>query len=314
MSNATMRAIQAHDYGGPEVLVPGQAPRPEPNADQVLIRLKAAGVNPADWKYRAGFYKQFMPLQFPWTPGLEGSGIVEAVGANVTNLKKGDEVYGIVNGGYAEYALTSANDLQPKPAELTFEEAASIPMGFLTAWGAVIDAANIQAGQRVLIHGAAGGIGAYAVQLAKWKGAHVIGTASAENLGFARSLGADNMIDYNATRFETVLKDLDAVIDTVGGDLPERSFQVIRPGGIFVTIAAMLAKDAGKAQNIRAVSTGRASADHLKEASELIKTKQLRPVVGKVFPLAAAPQAQELSETRHGRGRILLQIGNGKSG
>jgi NADPH:quinone reductase-like Zn-dependent oxidoreductase len=310
VSNVTMKTIQAHDYGAPEVLVLEQAPRPEPNPDQVLIQLKAAGVNPADWKIRGGLYKQFMPVNFPWTPGVEGSGIIEAVGANVTTLKKGDAVYGIVNSGYAEYALASANDVQPKPAELTFEDAASIPMGFLTAWGGVIDAAKVQAGQRVLIHGAAGGIGAYAVQLAKWKGAHVTGTSSAGNLEFARSLGADNMVDYNATRFETVLKDMDAVIDTVGADLAERSFQVIRPGGIFVTVAGRLAEGAGKAQNIRAVSTGRAPADHLKEASELIRAKLLKPVVGKVFPLANARQAQELSETRHGRGRILLQIGN----
>src|SRR5919109_725910 len=133
--NAIMQAIQANDYVGPEVLALKQAPRPEPNADQVLIRLKAAGVNPADWKYRAGFYKQFMPLQFPWTPGLDGSGVVEAVGANVTSFKKGDEVYGIVSGGYAEYALAVANEVQPKPADLTFAEAATIPLGALTAWG-----------------------------------------------------------------------------------------------------------------------------------------------------------------------------------
>lgn len=314
MSNETMQAIQAQEYGGPEVLQLKQAQRPEPDADQVLIHLKAAGVNPADWKNRLGMFKQFMPLAFPWTPGLEGSGIVEAVGSNVTSLRKGDEVYGIVNGGYAEYGLASLNEVQPKPAELSFEEAASIPMGFLTAWGGLIDAANVQAGQRVLIHGAAGGIGAYAVQLAKWKGAHVTGTASAANLEFAHSLGADEMIDYNATRFETVLKDLDAVIDTVGADLAERSFQVIRPGGIFVTVAGRLAEGAGKEQNIRAVNAGRASADHLKDASELIKAKVLKPVVGKVFALAEAPQAHELSETRHGRGRILLQMGKGKSG
>jgi NADPH:quinone reductase-like Zn-dependent oxidoreductase len=163
MSNATMQTIQVHNYGGPEVLILEQTSLPEPNADQVLIQLKAAGVNPADWKYRAGLYKQFMPLQFPWIPGLEGSGVVEVVGANVTTLKKGDEVYGIVAGGYAEYALALASDVQPKPASLAFEEAASLPMGALTAWGAVIDTAHVEAGQRVLVHGAAGGVGAYAV-------------------------------------------------------------------------------------------------------------------------------------------------------
>ena len=314
MANATIKAIQAHDYGAPDVLVLEQISRPEPDADQVLIRLKAAGVNPADWKNRSGMFKQFMPLTFPWTPGLEGSGIVQEIGSNVTTFKKGDAVYGIVSGGYAEYAVAAAKDIQPKPEELTFEEAASIPVGFLTAWGAVIDTANVQAGQRVLVHGAAGGTGLYAVQLAKWKGAYVIGTASAGNLEFARSLGADEMIDYNATRFETVLKDIDAVIDTVGADLLERSLQVIRPGGIFVTVAGRPAQDAGKAQNVRAVSAGRASTEHLKEASELIKAKLIKPVVGKMFPLAKARQAQELSETRHGRGRIILKMENGKSG
>jgi NADPH:quinone reductase-like Zn-dependent oxidoreductase len=186
-------------------------------------------------------------------------------------------------------------------------------MGVLTAWGAVIDTAKVEAGQRILVHGAAGGVGSYAVQLAKWKGAHITGTASADNLEFVRSLGAENVIDYNATRFETVLKDLDAVIDTVGGDLPERSLQVIRPGGVFGTIAARLADDAGKSQNIRAVSAGRASADKLKQISELVEAKQLKPVPGALFPLADVRQAHELSQTGHGRGRIILQIGNGKS-
>ncbi|HZM21110.1 MAG TPA: NADP-dependent oxidoreductase [Anaerolineales bacterium] len=313
MSNTTMQAIQAQDYGGPEVLVLEQAPRPEPNADQVLIQLKASGVNPADWKYRSGVYKQFMQLQFPWTPGMEGSGVVEAVGENITTLKKGDEVYGIVTGGYAEYALALENDVQLKPAGLTFEQAAALPVGVLTAWGAVIDTAKVEAGQRVLVHGAAGGVGAYAVQLARWKGAHVTGTASADNLEFVRSLGTDKVIDYNATRFETVLKDMDAVIDTVGGDLPERSFQVIRPGGIFVTVAARLSEDAGKAQNMRATGAGRASTDTLKKVSELIEARQLKPVTGVLFPLAEARQAHELSQVGHGHGRIILQIGNGQS-
>ena len=308
MTNTTMQAARAHDYGAPETLLLESVERPAPNADQVLIRLIAAGVNPADWKYLAGYYKQYVPLTFPWFPGMEGAGIVEEVGANVSTLQKGDEVYGLVTGGYAEYALASANEVQLKPAGLTFEQAATVPVGALTAWGAVIDAAGVEAGQNVLVHGAAGGVGSYAVQLAKWKGAHVTGTASADNLAFVRSLGADDVIDYNATRFETVLKDLDAVIDTVGGDLPERSFQVIRPGGVFVTVAARLAEDAGKAQNIRAVSGRRASPDRLQQISELIESKQLGPVVGAVFPLGEARQAQELSQTGHGRGRIILKI------
>jgi NADPH:quinone reductase-like Zn-dependent oxidoreductase len=314
MSNTIMQAIQAQDYGGPEVLALKQAPRPEPNPDQVLIRLKAAGVNPADWKYRAGFYKQFMPLEFPWTPGLDGSGVVEAVGANVISLKKGDEVYGIVTGGYSEYALALAKEVRPKPASLTFEQAAAVPLGALTAWGAVIDAAKVEAGQRVLVHGAAGGVGGYAVQLARWKGAQVTGTASAKNLEYVRSLGAENVIDYNATPFETVVHDMDVVIDTVGGDIPERSWQVLRPGGIFVTVAARLPEGAGQAQNVKAMTAGRAATENLKQISELIETKTIKPEVGPVFSLAEARQAQELSQTGHGRGRIILQIGNGRSG
>jgi NADPH:quinone reductase-like Zn-dependent oxidoreductase len=310
MTHTTMQAVQAHDYGSPATLVLEEERRPAPNADQVLVRLKFAGVNPADWKYQAGYYKQYMPLTFPWIPGMEGAGIIEEVGANVTALKRGDEVYGLIMGGYAEYALALAKEVQVKPTGLTFEQAATIPMGALTAWGAVIDTANVESGRRVLIHGAAGGVGLYAVQLAKWKGAHVTGTASADNLAFVRSLGADEVIDYNATRFESVLKDLDAVIDTVGGDLPERSFQIIRPGGIFVTVAAMLTEEAGKAQNIRAVSGRRASPDKLQQISQLIETKQLKPEVGPLFSLAEARQAQELSQTGHGRGRIILQIGN----
>jgi NADPH:quinone reductase-like Zn-dependent oxidoreductase len=312
--NVTMQAIQAHDYGGPEVLALKQAPRPEPNADQILIRLKAAGVNPADWKYRAGFYKQFMPLEFPWTPGVDGSGVVEAVGANVTTLKKGDAVYGIVAGGYAEYALALANEVQPKPSGLTFQQAAAIPLGALTAWGAVIDAAQVEKGQRVLVHGAAGGVGGYAVQLARWKGAQVTGTASAPNLEYVRALGAENVIDYNDTNFETVVHDVDVVVDTVGGDIPERSWQVLRPGGIFVTIAAWLPEGAGQAQNVKAINAGRAAPEILKQISALIETKQLKPEVGPVFSLAEARQAQELSQTGHGRGRIILHIGNGQSG
>ena len=308
MSDKTMQAIRVHDYGGPEVLVLEQAPRPEPKADEVLIRVRAAGVNPADWKYRSGAYKQFMPLQFPWTPGLEGSGKIESVGANVTAFKKGDEVYGIITSSYAEYALAKTNEIQRKPASLTFEEAASLPVGALTAWGALIDSAKIEAGQRVLVHGAAGGVGAYVVQLARWKGVHVIGTASTRNVDFVRSLGAENVIDYSATRFETVVHDMDVVIDTVGGDLAERSFQVLRPGGIYVTVAGRLAEDAGKAQKITATSGGRASPENLKQISDLINTKQLKPVTSKVFPLAEARQAHELSQTGHGRGRIILHV------
>ena len=307
MSELKMHAVRVQDYGGPEVLVYEEAPRPQPKAGEVLIRVKAAGVNPADWKMRGGAYKQFMPLQFPWTPGMEGAGIIEAIGAEVSTFQPAQEVYGILSGAYAEYAIALAKDIQPKPSNLTFEQAAAVPVGALTAWGAVIDAANVQAGQRVLVHGAAGGVGAFAVQLARWKGAHVIGIASAGNLEFVRSLGAESAIDYNAAPFETVLNNLDVVVDTVGGDIPDRSWKVIHKDGVFVTVAGRLAPEAGKAQGIQAMSASRAPTEKLKQISELLTSKKIIPVVGMSFPLKEARQAQELSQTGHGRGRIILQ-------
>jgi NADPH:quinone reductase-like Zn-dependent oxidoreductase len=308
MPNMTMQAIRAHDYGGPEVLVFEQAPLAEPKTDEVLIQVRAAGVNPADWKMRAGLFRGFSELPFPWTPGLEAAGTVEAVGADVATFQKGQDVYGIVSGGYAEYALANAQDLSLKPKALTFDEAAAIPMGVLVAWQAVIEKAEVQADQRVLVHGAAGGVGSYVVQLARWRGANVIGTASADNVDFVQSLGAETVIDYNATPFETVVRDVDVVIDTVGGDIPDRSWQVLRQGGVFVTIAARLADDAGAKHGVRATGSARASADKLQVISELLKSKEIKPVVGAVFPLAEAQKAQELSNTGHGRGRIILHI------
>lgn len=310
MSNKTMQAIQAHDYGEADVLVLEQVSRPEPKQDQVLIRVKAAGVDPVDWKMRSGFYKQFMSLSFPWIPGIEAAGTVEAVGPKVSTFQKGQDVYGIVTGGYAEYALAAVENIQPKPQSLTSEEAASIPVGALTAWQAVIEIADVQKEQRVLVHGAAGGVGVWAVQLALWKGAQVIGTASASNLDFLRSLGVERIIDYNATAFENVVHDIDVVIDTVGGDLPDRSWQVLRQGGILVTIAARLAEDAGEKHGVRGVSSGRASEENLQKISELIDAGRARPVVGATFPLKDAAKAQELSQTGHGRGRIILQVAN----
>jgi NADPH:quinone reductase-like Zn-dependent oxidoreductase len=306
MAKDHMRAIRFHDYGGPDALMVEQVPRPHPQADQVRLRVIAAGVNPFDWVARAGLYKEFMPLPLPWIPGIEGAGIVEHAGHDVTTLEPGQSVYGVFSNAYAEYAVAPASDVAPKPAHLTFEEAASTPLGALTAWGAVIDTAKVQAGQQVLVHGAAGGVGVYALQLAKWKGAHVVATASAANVEFVRALGADEVIDYTATPFEKVVKDVDVVVDTVGGDVIERSWPVLRPGGLLVTVAARLAPEAGKAHGVRATSAGRASPANLRQLTELFESRQLRPVVGPIIPLSEASKAHELSQSRHGRGRIIL--------
>ncbi len=204
MSNAKMKAIQIEDYGDPAVLKLVETAIPQPGQGQVLIRLHAAGVNPADWKARAGLYKQFRPLTFPWTPGLDGAGVVEALGPGVTRFRPGQAVYGPMAGPYAEYAVAPASDLQVKPDRLSFEEAASVPVGALTAWGALIDKADVQPGQRVLVQGAAGGVGLFVVQLAGWKGAQVIGTASTANQEYVRSLGAQSArLQHGTVRAES---------------------------------------------------------------------------------------------------------------
>ena len=306
MSNETMQAARIHDYGGPEQIVIDQAPRPEPKAGEVLVCLKAAGVNPADWKMRAGYMKQFMPLAFPWIPGLEGAGTIATVGPNVTSLKPGQAVLGPITNSYAEYAVAPATDLFAKPELLSFDQAASVPVGALTAWGAVIEEAQVQPGQHVLVHGGAGGVGLYAVQFARWKGAQVTATASTTNADFVHSLGADQVIDYHTTKFEDVVKNMDAVIDTVGGDLAERSMRVIRPGGVYITVAGRVDPEMGHAHEIRATNARRADVAQLQTIIELLQSKQIVPVVGQVFPLTQARQAQELSQRGHGRGRIIL--------
>ena len=284
MASDTMKAVRIQKFGGPEVLEVAEVPRPHPGEGQVQLRVYAAGVDPADWKMRAGLYQQFMEIPLPWTPGIEGAGVVTEVGPGVSKFQVGQAVLGTFSGPYAEYAVAAAKDLQPKPERLTFEEAASIPVGALTAWGAVVDTAQVQSGQRVLVHGAAGGVGLYALQLAKWKGAHVIGTSSAGNADLVRTLGAEQVIDYSAAPFETLVHDVDVVIDTVGGDIPERSLKVLRPGGILVTVAARLAPEMGQAQGVRVASTGRAAEGTLAQILQLVEAGQLKPVVGKVFP------------------------------
>jgi NADPH:quinone reductase-like Zn-dependent oxidoreductase len=303
-----MQIIRVHDYGGPEVLQLEQAPIPAPQAGQVLVRVYASGVNPADWKYRAGLYKNFLPMTFPWIPGLEGAGMVEVVGDGVSAFHTGQAVFGAMPGSYAEYVVVQAANLQLKPENLTFNEAAAVQVGALTAWGAVIDSAQVQSGWRVLVHGAAGGVGLFVVEMAHWKGARVIGTASTRNLEFVRSLGAEQVIDYNALRFEDVLHDLDAVIDTVGGDLPERSMKVLRKGGVFVTVAAQVNPEMGLPYGVRVIRGGRTAVENLKQINELLAAKKIWPVVGAVFPLAQAARAHELSQTGHGYGRIILHV------
>ncbi len=309
MANGMMRAISIQDYGGPESLKLESVARPEPKAGEVLVRIKAAGVNPIDWKLRAGYLKAFMPVTFPWIPGIDAAGIVESVGAGVTAFKPGQAVFGLFRGAYAEYALAPAGDLAPKPERLSFEEAATIPVPALTAWKALIEDGQVSAGQRVLILGAAGGVGSFAVQLARWKGADVIVTGSPDNADFLRALGAETVIDYRSQAFEQELRDIDLVLDAVGGETLDRAYAVVKRGGLLLTIAGQVSPEKAQARGIRAQVTGRGPADRLKQIMELIELGKLKLRVGTTFPLAEARKAHELGQTGHGKGRIVLRVG-----
>jgi NADPH:quinone reductase-like Zn-dependent oxidoreductase len=316
MPDHTMRTVHFYTYGGPEQLVVEQVPRPEPQVGEVLVRVYAAGVNPIDWKIRKGFFKDVRSVPLPFTPGSELAGTIEALGPGVTAFKIGQAVYGReAKGAYADFAVVPADSLAYKPHNISFDQAASVPIGARTAWMALFSLADLQAGQQVLVHGAAGGVGNYAVQLARWKGAHVIGTASLTNLEFVRALGAETVIDYNTTPFEHVAHDVDVVIDPIGGETQDRSWPLIKPGGILVAIGHPPAEDMAAQHGVRTASTvldqpvpPRISTKPLPEISGLIESGLLLPQVGKVFPLEEVAQAQMLSETGHGRGRIVLHI------
>jgi len=307
-----MKAIRYHQYCGPEQLVLEGIARPAVQPGAVLVQVKAAGVNPIDWKLRSGAFQQFMPLQLPFTPGVELAGVIVEVGPDVTGFLPGQAVYGNSFGGAnAEYAVLPAISLALMQRSLTFDVAAGAPLGALTAWRA-LDAAAVQPGQRILVQGGAGGVGSYAVQLARTQGAHVTATASAANLDFVHSLGADAVIDYNATPFETVAHDLDVVVDTVGGDVAVRSLQVLRPGGIYVTAAGMPPVEEAARLGVRAAGVGPGdparTGELLQRLTELVEGGQITVPAPRVFPLAEVRQAHLLSEQGHGRGRIVLHV------
>jgi NADPH:quinone reductase-like Zn-dependent oxidoreductase len=300
-------AVRFHEYGDAGKLVLESVPRPALKGNEVLVEVYFAGVNPIDWKIRAGYMKAFMPVPLPYTPGIDFSGVVADVGPEVKNLKKGQAVFGVANGSYAQFALSSADDAIPKPDGLSFELAATVPVGALTAWKA-IDDAGLKSGQTVLILGAAGGVGMFAVQFARLKGAKVIGTASVENAAYVKALGAEKVVDYKSGALASEVKDVDVVLDFVGGDALESAYGLAKKGGVLVSVAGQVSEAKASEHGIKALYSGRGPTNLLVHIAELLAKKSVRSEVGRVFPLAEAKAAQELSETRHGRGRILLKV------
>jgi NADPH:quinone reductase-like Zn-dependent oxidoreductase len=308
-----MKAVRIHKYGGPEVLQYEDAPLPSLERGDVLIRVHGAAINPVDWKVREGYLRERVQHKFPLILGWDVSGVIEKITPGVSQFKAGDQVYSrpdlARDGSYAEYIAVRESEIALKPATIDHIHAAAIPLAGITAWVALLDTAKLSSGHRVLVHGAAGGVGHFAVQLAKWKGAYVIGTASARNHDLVRQLGADELIDYQTTKFEDVARDFDAVLDTIGGDTQMRSWKVLKRGGILVSIITPPAPEMGQKYGVRYayVFIGPNPAA-LEEMAKLVEAGKLRAVVENNLPLAEARRGHEISQSGHARGKISLRV------
>jgi NADPH:quinone reductase-like Zn-dependent oxidoreductase len=307
-----MKAVRVHRFGSPEVISLDNVPKPAAGSGEVVVRVNAAGIGPWDGSIRKGESVLEQPL--PLTLGSDLSGVVDSIGVGVEKLKVGDEVFGVTNarftGAYAEYAVAKAAMLAPKPKSLNHTHAASVPVVAVTAWQMVFDFAQLSSGQSVLIHGGAGNVGGYAVQLAKRAGAVVITTASVENDSYVRRLGADGVIDYRARRFEERVKGIDAVIDTVGGETLDRSYEVLKRGGIVVSSVVQPTKEKAEQHGVRAVFfLVQVTTERLIKIAELISAGQLKTEVGEVLWLDEARKGHEMLEGKpHRPGKIVIKV------
>ena len=309
----SMKAVRIHAYGGTDMLIYEDAPRPIAGEGEVLIRVYATSVNPFDCAVRMGYMAGYFHYTLPLILGTDVSGIVEDVGVGVTNVARGDGVYtraGVIrDGANAEYVVVAASDVATKPQSLDHIHAAAIPHAILTAWQALIELANLTEGQTVLIHRAAGGVGHLAAQLARLRGAKVIGTASV-NVDLLRELGLDEVIDYSTTRFEDVVHDVDVVLDLVGGDTQQRSWAVLKPGGMLISTVQPPSEETAAAHGVRAqmVMSAPPIGKVLAEVATLVDDGQIKPVVSSVLPLQEIRTAHEMIEGMHTRGKIILQV------
>jgi NADPH:quinone reductase-like Zn-dependent oxidoreductase len=308
----SMQAVRVHQFGGLEAITVEQIPRPVPQEGQVLVHVKAAGVGPWDTLIRAG--KSGLPQPLPLILGSDLAGIVEEVGPNVTGFQSGDEVFGVTNprftGAYAAYALADAAMIAPKPPRLCFVEAASVPVVASTAWQMAFDHAHVNATKRVLVQGAGGNVGAYAVQLLKWAGAEVIATVFTQDVDYVRSLGADQIIDVQTTRFEEQAGDIDVVLDLVGGETLDRSFDVLKPGGILVSAVAIPDQEKAEQRGVQGdFFFVNVTTKGLTRLAEMLQAGQLVTQIGEVLPLAQARLAHEMLVGKpHKRGKIVLTL------
>jgi NADPH:quinone reductase-like Zn-dependent oxidoreductase len=312
-THSPMMAWRVHEFGPPQVMKFERVPRPEPGPGEILVKVEAAGVGPWDGWIRAG--KSAVPQPLPLTLGSDLSGEIVAMGTGVSELRAGDQVYGVTNprfiGAYAEYALASAGMVSNKPTSLTHVEAASVPVVSVTAWQALFDHAQLKAGQTVVIHGAAGNVGSYAVQLARHVGVQTIATVGTDDISFVRDLGANTVIDYRTQRFEEEVRDADAVIDLIGGETQGRSFQVLRRGGKLISAVSRPDQDLAKHHGVDATFfLVNVTSQYLTEIARLVDGGKLRTNVGAVLPLAEAREAHFMLERvrPQPKGKIVLAV------
>jgi len=299
-----MKVVKIYQYGGREVLQFEEAQEPIPGPKEILIKIKAIGMNPIDWKTRQGYMKE--KIKLPFTLGWDLAGIVEGLGEEVTKFQLDDEVYAmteLIKGGCnAEYVIVHENFVALKPKSLNFEEAAAVPLAALTAWQALFDVANLQANQKVLIHAGSGGVGSFAIQFAKEKGAFVTTTTSSNNIERVKKLGADEVLDYTHVDFVSHCKDSDVVLDTVGKEVQDRSFECLKPEGKLVTIVALNNPERG----IRTLVEPNGA--RLAQIASLIDAGKIKPLIDRIMMFKELAAAHELSESGHAKGKIVLRV------
>jgi NADPH:quinone reductase-like Zn-dependent oxidoreductase len=309
-----VKAVRIHAYGDRSVLQFEDAPKPEIKPDEALVRIVAAAVNPIDWKIRQGRLNTVAPYVFPLTLGWDFSGVIDALGSEVSNFAVGDAVFSRPDirrdGSYAEYIAVRAVEIARKPKTISHVEAASIPLAGITAWETIVSVGNLVAGQKALIHAASGGVGSLAVQIAKWRGAHVVATTSSANIELVRSLGADQVIDYRNERFADKVKDVDLVVDTIGGDVQASSWSVLRRGGILASTVSVPSAERAAALGVRSahVLIG-PNASVLDRLAGLVDAGRLRTLIGGEFALRNIADAHALSESGRTVGKIVLYVG-----
>ena len=312
-TNAMMKAVVVHEFGGPEVMKYEDVPRPEPKEDEILVRVMAAAVNPVDSYVRQGMLAKHGMDKRPAIIGYDISGVVEKTGANAKKFKAGDKVYSYLSvmrgGGYAEFAIAKESETALKPKNIDFEEAAAVPLAATTAWQSLVDEAKLNVGQTVLIHGGSGGVGSFAIQIAKARGVKVIATASTAHQDLLKQLQVNQAIDYTTTKFEDMVKDVDVVLNCVRADALGRSYGVVKRGGIIVSITDEPDQTECAKHGIRGSRLGaHPDANVLEELTKLIEAGKMKPIVSQTLPLADASKAHQQIETHHTLGKIVLKV------